>query len=75
MIIDEFLPVYDRSMHHHIEIDAPLERVYTVVRKLDLTGAYLFRVLVWLRSVPALLQGRPPLGFTLDDFERLDLGR
>jgi len=75
MIIDEFLPVYDRSMHHHIEIDAPLERVYTVVRKLDLTGAYLFRVLVWLRSVPALLQGRPPLGFTLDDLERLGLIR
>jgi hypothetical protein len=71
MLIDDFLPVYDRSMHHHIEIDAPLEKIYTVVRKLDLTGAYLFRVLVWLRSVPALLQGRPPLGFTLDDLERL----
>jgi hypothetical protein len=24
-LIDEFLPVYDHSMHHHIEIDAPLE--------------------------------------------------
>ena len=75
MLIDEFLPVYDRSMHHRIEIDAPIERVYTAVRKLDLTGAYLFRALVWLRSVPARLQGRPTLGFTLDDLERLGLIR
>ena len=71
MLIDEFLPVFDRSMHHRIEIDASLEKVYTVVRRFDLTGAYLFRVLVWLRSVPALLQGRQPLGFTLEDLERL----
>jgi hypothetical protein len=71
MLIDEFLPVYDLSMDHGIEIDAPIEKVYTVVRKLDLTGANLFRVLVWLRSVPALLQGRPPLGSTLEDLERL----
>ena len=75
MLIDEFLPVYDRSMHHHIEIDAPPEKVYPVVRQLDLTGAYVFRVLVWLRSVPALLQGRQPLGFTLEDLERLGLIR
>jgi hypothetical protein len=75
MLINEFLPIYDRSMHHHIEIDAPLERVYTVVRQLDLTDAYVFRVLVWLRSVPALLQGRPPLGFTLDALERLGIIR
>jgi hypothetical protein len=71
MLIDEFLPVYDRSMHHHIEIDTTLDEVYPVVRKLDLTGAYVFRVLVWLRSIPALLQGRQPLGFTLEDLERL----
>ncbi len=71
MLIDEFLPVYDRSMQHRIAIDAPIEKVYTVVGKMDLTGAYLFRVLVWLRSVPALLQGRPTLGFTLDDLERI----
>jgi len=25
MLIDEFLPVYDFSMHHRIVIDAPLE--------------------------------------------------
>jgi hypothetical protein len=71
MLIDEFLPVFDRSMRHRIEVDAPPEKVYTIVRRLDLTGAYLFRVLVWLRSVPALLQGRQPLGFTLEDLERL----
>ena len=75
LLIDEFLPVYDRSMHHHIEIDAPLETVYTVIRKFDLTGAYLFRVLVWMRSIPALLQGRPALGFTLEELERLGFVR
>lgn len=75
MLIDEFLPVYGRSMHHRIEIDAPIEKVYTVVRRMDLTGAFLFRVLVGLRSVPARLQGRPGLGFTLDDLERLGLIR
>jgi hypothetical protein len=75
MLIDEFLPVYDRAMHHRIEIDAPIGTVYTAVRNLDLTGAYLFRVLVWLRSVPARVQGRPTLGFTLDDLERIGLIR
>lgn len=59
MLIDEFLPVYDRSMHHRIEVGAPIETVYTAVRKLDLSGAYLFRVLVGLRSVPARLRTGP----------------
>ena len=75
MLIDEFLPVYDVSVHHRIEINAPLEKVYTVVRKLDLSGATVLRVGFWLRSVPLLLQGRPPLGCTLDDLERVGLVR
>lgn len=75
MLIDEFLPVYDRSMHHRIAVDAPVEKVYPVVREMDLSDASVFRALVWLRSVPAMLQGRPTLGFTLDDLERLGLIR
>ena len=75
MLIDDFLPVYERAMHHRIQIDAPIEEVYTRVRRLDLSDAWLFRVLVWLRSVPARLQGRPTLGFTLEDLERLGLIR
>ena len=75
MLIDEFLPVYDVSVHHRIEINAPLEKVYTVVRKLDLTGAHVLRVGFWLRSVPPLLQGRPPLGCTRNDLERIGLNR
>ena len=73
MLIDEFLPNYDFSHHtYRIEIDAPIEKVYTVVRNLDLSDANLARVILWLRSVPMRLRGQQGLGLTLDDL--LELG-
>ncbi len=73
MLIDEFLPVFDLAMHHRVEIDAPIEEVYAVVRNLDLTRAKLVRALFWLRSLPARLQHRPPLGLTLEDLQKTGL--
>lgn len=67
VLIDEFLPVYDFTLHNHIEIDAPIEEVYAVVRNLDLRDATLFRFLVWLRGAPARLRGQRILRSTLED--------
>ena len=36
MLIDEFLPVYDASERHQIDIHAPVERVYAAVHSLHL---------------------------------------
>ncbi|MEZ5550031.1 MAG: hypothetical protein R3E82_04005 [Pseudomonadales bacterium] len=70
MLIDEYLPDSQVSLKAYtIEIDAPIEPVYQVVRKLDLRNAYLLRVLFWLRSLPGRLTGRNPLGPTLADLE------
>jgi hypothetical protein len=73
MLIDEFLPVYDFSEYHCIVVDAPIEKVYTVVRTLDLTGARLLRILFWVRSIPARLRGERALGPTLADLQDLGL--
>jgi hypothetical protein len=72
MLIDEFLPIYDfTAKRYSIEIDAPIEEVYPIVRKLDLRQAYLTRFLLFVRSIPALLQGRPAIGLTLDDLGKM----
>jgi hypothetical protein len=73
MLIDEFLPVHDFSKRYQIGVAAPIDKVYAVVRRLDLTEAHLLRVLFWLRSVPARLQGKKPLGATLADLQELGL--
>lgn len=72
MLIDEFLPTYNLvAKQYSIEINAPIEDVYPVVRKLDLRQAYLTRSLLFLRSIPALLQSRPGIGLTLDDLDKM----
>ena len=73
MLIDDYLPEYQFQASYATEIDAPVERVYPIVRKLDLRKAYLLRVLFWLRSIPGKLAGRNPLGPTLADLERAGL--
>jgi hypothetical protein len=73
MLIDEYLPQYQFEASYDTEINAPVERVYPVVRKLDLRGAYLLRLLFWLRSIPGKLAGKNPLGPTLADLERAGL--
>jgi hypothetical protein len=72
MLIERFLPTYNLvAKQYAIEIDAPIEDVYPVVRKLDLREAYFTRLLLFLRSVPALLQGRPAIGLTVDDLGKM----
>lgn len=66
-LIDEFLPNYEVATHHFIEINAPIEDVYRVVRDLDFGGSSLARFLVWVRNAPARLRGEQALGLTLDD--------
>lgn len=72
MLIDQFLSTYDlAAKQYSIEIDAPIEAVYPVVRKLDLREAYFTRFLLFARSIPALLQRRPAIGTTLDDLDKM----
>jgi hypothetical protein len=74
MLIDEYLPDYHYSLNPStIEIGAPIERVYPVVRSMDLTGARLLRALFWIRSIPAKLMGQESLGPTLADLQRTGL--
>ncbi len=65
MLIDEFLPSHDYSARYGVSVAAPIDTVYRVVRRMDLTGAHLLRALFWVRSVPARLRGKKPLGPTL----------
>lgn len=73
LLIDEFLPRYDVETRHEIDIKAPIERVYEVVRNLDLRQSWLIRGLFFLRGLPARLsrrQGGPKgLGLTLNDLQ------
>ena len=64
MLIDEFLPVYDASERHQIDIHAPVERVYAAVHSLHLGASPLIRWLVRLRGFSA-----PPT-LTLDGLLR-----
>ena len=72
MLIDEFLPAYDVAERHQVEVYARTERVYGAVRRLDLGGSGMVRMLFWLRELPVLLldpsnrsrEGR--LGLTLE---------
>jgi hypothetical protein len=73
MLIDDFLPANDFSARYQISVATQIDTVYGVVRRLDLTGAHLLRVLFWLRSVPARLQGKKPLGPTLADLQDVGL--
>ena len=70
MLIDKYLPEYQFLADYSTEIDAPIERVYPIVRKMDLRNAPLLRLIFWLRSIPGKLAGRSPLGPTLEVLER-----
>lgn len=69
MLIDEFLPVYDATECHRIDIHAPAEQVYAALQTLDLSHSTIVRWLFLLRRVPAVLASRnmpkQPLGLTL----------
>lgn len=72
MLIDTFLPDFNlTAKEYSIEINASIEEVYPVVRKLDLRGSYLTRFIFFMRSIPALLHGQPAIGLTLDDMDKM----
>jgi hypothetical protein len=57
-LIDEFMPVYDVSEYHETPIRAPIERVYATLRTEDLGDSRVVRLLLRLRSLPAVLTNR-----------------
>jgi len=68
MLIDQFLPRYDVSARYQIEIHAPIERVYTAARHLDMTDSWIVRGLYRLRGLPEhslTLDGMLKWGFVL----------
>jgi hypothetical protein len=70
MLIDTYMPDHQFMAAYSIEIDAAIEHVYPIVRKMDLRNAPLLRVIFWLRSIPGMITGHNPLGPTLEVLER-----
>jgi hypothetical protein len=56
MLIDDFLPAYDVSEYHEIDIRAPRQRVYEAVSNLNMSRSKIVRLLLALRGMPALLR-------------------
>ncbi len=56
MLIDTFLPKYDVTEYHEIEICAPRQRVYEAVTSLNLSRSRIVRTLLAVRGMPALLR-------------------
>ena len=54
-LIDQFLPTYDLAKHHRIDIQAPVEWVYTAVQHMDLGHSPIVRWLLLLRGLPSLI--------------------
>ncbi|MGH7491411.1 MAG: hypothetical protein ACREOO_03345 [bacterium] len=58
MLIHDFMPGYDVSEHHHLEVQATREAVYAALQSMDFSRSRVIRLLFALRSLPAILQGR-----------------
>lgn len=54
MLIDEHLPHGQFAERHALRVHAPPGRAYAAVRRLDLSGSPVVRMLFALRSLPAL---------------------
>ena len=68
MLIDQFLPDYHIKARYQIDVDAPVERAYSVARSLDMHDSTLVRRLYRLRGLPAsglTLEGMLKWGFVL----------
>ena len=68
MLIDQFLPHYDVSAQYQIDFHAPLERVYSAARHLDMTDSWIVRWLYRFRGLPTsslTLDGMLKFGFVL----------
>ena len=59
MLIDEFLPRYDVSERHHMEVRTSPEAAYAALLVADFSGSRLLPVLLALRAVPAVLLRGP----------------
>jgi hypothetical protein len=56
MLIDEYLPQYDVVERHATVVRAPAARVYAALRTADLAASPLVRLLLALRTLPAVLR-------------------
>lgn len=70
MLIDDYLSSYDVAAKYQMDVQAPAEHVYKAVRRMDLSGSTIIRLLFRLRELPSIFQARSSkrgLGLTLDD--------
>jgi hypothetical protein len=68
MLIDQFLPTYDINAEYQIDIHAPIERVYSAARYLNMSDSWIVRWLYRLRGLPKYnltLDGMLKWGFVL----------
>lgn len=69
VLIDDFLSGYDVRERHQIKVNAPVDKVYAAVRRLDISRAKLSMLLFRLRGIPA---GKATSScFTLEDFLKM----
>jgi hypothetical protein len=63
-LLDDWMPEFDASSRHAIDVDADAARTYEVARGIDLGAPPLVRALMSLRAIPALaarvVSGRRP---------------
>ena len=69
MLIDDFLPKYDVRERHRVRVRAPIRKVYSAARELDLREAKLSMFLFRLRGFPS--GKNAPTCFKLDDFLKM----
>ena len=68
MLIDQFAPRYDVNARYQIDVQAPIERVYSAARNLDMSDSWIVRWLYRLRGLPKYnltLDGMLKWGFVL----------
>ncbi len=67
-MIDRFSPSYEVSARYQIDVHAPIEKVYSAARHLDMSGSWIVRGLYHLRGLPVsslTLDGMLKWGFVL----------
>lgn len=65
MLIDEFLPHFDVTERHALDVSAPVERVFDALLGFDMSRSAIIRVLFRLRGLPS-----HPRALTLDGLLR-----
>jgi hypothetical protein len=70
-MLDRFLPLWDVRECHHLEVAAPADRAFNVLRNLDVNRSPIVHALFWLRELPFRLRRRgavaPPHRSLLED--------